>query len=75
MHKIGIYIDPTRSFLIIETPSALQFELRDGAGKLLITGNKLRQPSVSISIKRLSPGAYTLMLIVDGEHVYKTIEL
>lgn len=75
MHKIGINTDPSGSFLIIETPGELQFELRDAAGKLLITGNKLRQPSVSINIKRLGKGTYVLKLNIDGEQVYKTIEL
>jgi len=75
MHRIGIYIDPSGSFLIIETPSALQFELRDSNDKLLITGNKLRQPSLSISIKRLIKGSYTLKITIDGEVVSKTIEL
>jgi len=75
MHKIGIYTDPSGFFLIIETPVELQFELRDGNGKLLITGNKLRQPSVSINIKRLAKGSYTLKLNIDGQQVFKTIEL
>jgi len=75
MHKIGIKIDPSGSFLVIETPCELQFELRDSAGKLLILGNKLRQPSVSINIKRLAKGSYTLKLYVEGEQVFKTIEL
>ncbi len=75
MQKIGIRTDPARSLLIIETPSELQFELRDSTGKLLVTGNKLRQLSISINIKRLPKGTYTLHITVDGEQIYKTIEL
>jgi hypothetical protein len=75
MQKIGIYTDPSRSLLIIETPSALQFELRDSSDKLLITGNKLRQASLSINIKNLAKGSYTLKINIDGGQVYKTIEL
>ena len=75
MHKIGIYIDPSKSFLIIETPAELAFELRDSNEKLLVAGNKLKQPSVSISIKRLGKGNYTLKLTIDDQEVYKTIEL
>ena len=75
MHKIGIHTDEAKSLLIIETPSELQFELRDGNDKLLVTGNKLHQPSVSINIKRLAKGTYTLKINVDGQQVYKTVEL
>jgi hypothetical protein len=75
MQRIGIYIDPSGSSLVIETSSELQFELRDGNDKLLITGNKLGQPSVSINIKRLAKGSYTLKLYVEGQHVYKSIEI
>jgi len=75
MNKIGIYTDPSKTFLIIETRAELAFELLDHNEKLLITGNKLQQPSISINIKRLPKGSYTLRISIDGERVYKTIEL
>jgi len=75
MHKIGIYINTPLGLLVIETPAALQFELCDSSGNLLITGNKLHQPSISVNIARLAKGSYTLKLQVDGEQLYKTIEL
>ena len=75
MHKIGIRIDTQNSLLVIETPAELQFELRDTEDKLLITGNKLRQPYINVSIKRLAKGSYKLILTIEGEKVFKTIEL
>ena len=75
MHKIGISINAPLKLLIIETPAALQFDLCDSSGNLLVTGNKLHQPSISINIARLAKGTYTLKLYIDGEQLYKTIEL
>jgi len=75
MQKIGISIDTQNSLLVIETPGEFQFELRDSEGKLLITGNKLQQPSISINIKRLAKGSYQLIITIYGEKVVKTIEL
>ena len=75
MHKIGIYINAPLRLLIIETPAALQFELCDSNGNLLVTGNKLQQPNISVDISRLAKGSYVVKLHVDGEQLYKTIEL
>lgn len=75
MYKIGIHVDTAKSLLVIETSAELEFELRDSKGNLLVTGNKLQQPSVSINIKRLPKGTYRLALNIDGEQVYKAIEL
>jgi len=75
MQRISIYTDPEKKLLIIETPFTLQFELRDIAGKLLVTGNKLKQPSIGINIKPFIKGTYTLKIIIDGQQEYKIVEL
>lgn len=75
MLKIGIYINQSKTGLVIETAYPLQFELRNCAGKLIVTGNKLLQPLVTINIKRLASGTYTLTIYIEGQTVFKTIEL
>jgi len=75
MDKIGIYTDPEGEFLVIETPSEIQFELSDEARRLLVAGNKLQQPSVKINIKNLQPGKYLLKITYEGMSLYQRIEL
>ena len=75
MNKIGIYTDPSKTILTIETPAELAFELLDNNEKLLITGNKKQQPNKKNNKKQQPKGSYTLRIVIDGERVYKTIEL
>ena len=75
MLKIGIYLNQSTTGLVIETEHPLQFELRNSEGKLLVTGNKLHQPSITVDIQRLEKGAYTLKMYIQGQTVYKTIDL
>ena len=75
MDKIGIYTDSAGEFLIIETPSEIQFELSDAARKLLVTGNKLQQPYVRINIKNLLPGNYLLKINYEGLTLYQRISI
>ena len=75
MDKIGIYTDGAGEFLVIETPSEIQFELSDEGRKLLVAGNKLQQPSVKINIRNLLPGRYLLKINYEGLTLYQHIEL
>jgi len=75
MDKIGIYTDEAGEFLVIETPSEIQYELSDDNRKLLVAGNKLQQPSVRINISHLQPGSYLLKINYDGLTLYRRIEL
>jgi|GEM_PF-7093402 len=76
MQKILIYTNPAKSRLLIEATPAFQFELHDGAGKLLVTGNKLPTTRlISIDIDTFPAGHYKLTLFIEGEIVRKHLEL
>ena len=75
MLVIGIYINQSRAGLVIETPHPLQYELRNSQGKLIVTGNKLMQPTLTIDVQRLTQGDYTLKLHIQGQNVVKKITL
>ncbi|HVX48783.1 MAG TPA: T9SS type A sorting domain-containing protein [Chitinophagaceae bacterium] len=75
MQKISIYTNASHTLLIIDTPVELKFELRDNNGKLLVTGNKLNQPSIAVNIQRLTKGAYLLTIFMEGETLQKKLDL
>jgi len=75
MLKIGIQINQSTGGLVIETPHPLQYELRNSLNKLIVTGNKLGQPTLTIDVQRLIPGDYTLKLYIQGQTLVKKITL